>query len=125
VGITDKAQHRPKPQWEDGRMWIGHGRRHRPFAHIFVLAAGALIAATLAPRSGAAKFNEQTLYRFCQQSSCADGAFPYGGLIMDGAGNLYGITAGGGIFAGLLNGHGVVFALNASLTAHGQRAWQR
>ena len=75
-------------------MRIGHGRRHRPLAHVFMLAAGALIAATLAPRSGAAEYNEQTLYRFCSETDCADGAQPYAGLIMDGAGVQPGLTRG-------------------------------
>ena len=76
-----------------------------------MLAAGALIAATLAPRSGAAEYNEQTLYRFCSQSNCADGATPYAGLIMDGAGNLYGTTLGNGTI-----NQGVVFQLTPDQT---------
>jgi uncharacterized repeat protein (TIGR03803 family) len=36
----------------------------------------------------------------------ADGSTPYGGLVMDGSGNLYGTTAFGGKYGG-----GVVFEI--------------
>ncbi|SRR5579871_646922 len=43
-------------------------------------------------------WSETTIYVFCQQSNCADGAGPEAGLVADAAGNLYGTTvAGGGI----------------------------
>jgi uncharacterized repeat protein (TIGR03803 family) len=93
-------------------MKIGHGRRNLYLARVFVLAAGALIAATLAPRSGSAAFNEQTLYNFCSQGGCADGSKPRAGLLMDGAGNLYGTTSDRG---GALDG--VVFQLTPNGTA--------
>ena len=37
-----------------------------------------------------------TLYDFCSQLNCADGAEPKGGVVMDAAGNLYGTTWHGG-----------------------------
>jgi uncharacterized repeat protein (TIGR03803 family) len=40
--------------------------------------------------------NLTTLYTFCSQSGCADGVAPFGTLIRDGAGNLYGTTVAGG-----------------------------
>jgi len=43
-------------------------------------------------------------HSFCEQSGCTDGGLPYAGLVMDGAGNLYGTTAIGGAI-----GLGVVF----------------
>jgi len=39
---------------------------------------------------------ETVLYSFCSQYKCADGAAPFGGLIFDNAGNLYGTTYQGG-----------------------------
>lgn len=51
--------------------------------------------------------NETVLYSF---TGGADGGNPRSGLLLDVAGNLYGITAGGGIFPG----QGVVFKLDPS-----------
>jgi len=48
-------------------------------------------------------WTETTVYSFCSQSDCADGAYPSGELIMDPAGNLYG-TTGGGVFELSLSG---------------------
>jgi uncharacterized repeat protein (TIGR03803 family) len=49
------------------------------------------------------------IHTFCSQNSnCADGAFPQAGLIMDGAGNLYGTTYNGGTGT---NRQGTVFKL--------------
>jgi len=56
----------------------------------------------LAP-DGSGGYTESTLYSF---SSSNDGAVPQGGLILEGAGNLYGTTAGGGS-----SGNGTVFKL--------------
>lgn len=49
-----------------------------------------------------------TLYNFCSQPNCTDGAQPVN-LTFDTAGNLYGVTLGGG--AGGLNSPGVAFKL--------------
>jgi uncharacterized repeat protein (TIGR03803 family) len=43
-------------------------------------------------------WTEKVLYSFCPVSGCPDGLSPRAGLIFDGAGNLYGITDGGGAF---------------------------
>ena len=50
---------------------------------------------------------ESVLYSFCAQggSACTDGAYPDGGLIMDGSGSLYGTTNQGG------TGRGTVYKI--------------
>ncbi len=47
-----------------------------------------------------------TLYSFCSQTSCTDGAYPYAGLVQATNGNLYGTTLEGGA-----NGAGTVFEI--------------
>jgi uncharacterized repeat protein (TIGR03803 family) len=37
-----------------------------------------------------------TVYSFCSESGCADGAYPYGGLVQGATGNFYGTTYEGG-----------------------------
>jgi len=59
-------------------------------------------------------WTEKVLHNF----NCDDGAYPVGGLILDAAGNLYGTTAGGGLYGcGTAGGCGTVFEL-----IHGARA---
>jgi uncharacterized repeat protein (TIGR03803 family) len=53
--------------------------------------------------------NETVLYSFCTKRNCADGAIPYGGLILDGKGNLYGTTTAGG-----KSNNGTVFKLETN-----------
>ena len=55
----------------------------------------------LTPAAGGT-WTEQVLHSF---GSGTDGAYPYAGLIFDGAGNLYGTTSGGG------TAHGTLFEL--------------
>jgi uncharacterized repeat protein (TIGR03803 family) len=38
----------------------------------------------------------QAIYNFCAQPNCADGEYPFAGLIIDGSGNLFGATFNGG-----------------------------
>jgi uncharacterized repeat protein (TIGR03803 family) len=51
-----------------------------------------------------------TLYRFCSQSACSDGAAPDGALIQGTDGNFYGTTDAGGI------GYGTVFKITPDST---------
>lgn len=69
----------------------------RPLAWAALLSAG--LAATAADAS-----SFQTLYGF---TGGADGSFPYGDLIVDNAGILYGVTVTGGAFS-----RGTVFSLD-------------
>ena len=60
-------------------------------------------------------WTESVLYSFCSLANCADGDSPLAGVIFDGAGNLYGTTAGGGDFSRCGGGGcGVVFKLTPS-----------
>lgn len=43
---------------------------------------------------------ETVLYSFCSVNYCLDGEAPTSGLVRDAAGNLYGVTAYGGTYAG-------------------------
>ena len=52
-----------------------------------------------------------TLYSFCSQSGCTDGANPWAGLVQDTDGQLYGTTVAGGA-----SGHGTVFKMTPSGT---------
>jgi uncharacterized repeat protein (TIGR03803 family) len=52
-------------------------------------------------------WTETVLYTFCSQGGCADGEYPLTNLIMDAAGNLYGVTNQGGS-----KGYGTVFELS-------------
>jgi uncharacterized repeat protein (TIGR03803 family) len=54
-----------------------------------------------------------TLYNFCAQTNCADGASPGGGLIQGTDGNFYGTTGGGGTNG---YGNGTVFKITAGGT---------
>jgi len=69
----------------------------------------------LTPNSGGG-WTETTLYDFCNQSNCADGAYPVSPLIFDGLGNLYGTARGGQDAHYCTDGCGVVFELTPSAT---------
>jgi uncharacterized repeat protein (TIGR03803 family) len=72
----------------------------------------------LVAKSGGSRFVPVTLYDFCAQQSCADGAAPFGGLayagqetgaLYDGTSPLYGTTNAGGAA-----GDGLVFELKTA-----------
>ena len=64
--------------------------------------------------AGAWAGTEKVLYAFCSQQNCADGAYPYAGVISDKAHNLYGTTAQGGD-----NFNGLVYELK-----HTKSGWK-
>jgi uncharacterized repeat protein (TIGR03803 family) len=57
-----------------------------------------------------------TLYSFCAQSGCTDGANPYGGLVQATNGDLYGTTNAGGNGACSVAGCGTIFKITPSGT---------
>jgi len=61
----------------------------------------------LSPNSKKTKWSQKVLYSFCAQTDCKDGLHPFGSLILDINGNLYGITGTGGT-----KNQGVVFELS-------------
>jgi uncharacterized repeat protein (TIGR03803 family) len=52
------------------------------------------------------EWTETVLHSFCSVPYCPDGAFPWGPVVLDLAGNLYGTAGGGGAFS-----RGVVFEI--------------
>ena len=68
----------------------------------------------LTPQSGT--FAETPLYNFCSLAQCADGAVPYGRLLMDSSGNLFGTTEFGGTYS-----EGTIFELQFSNGTYAQQ----
>jgi uncharacterized repeat protein (TIGR03803 family) len=68
-----------------------------------------LFVVTLAFAASAWAGTDTDLYNFCSQTSCVDGSYPYGSLVADSSGNLYGTTYEGGT-----SGYGEVFKLTNS-----------
>jgi uncharacterized repeat protein (TIGR03803 family) len=64
------------------------------------------------PNTGS--YKERVLHNFCAKQNCTDGGKPWGELIMDANGNLYGTTS----FGGDANGFGSIYEL-----AHTQNGW--
>jgi len=56
---------------------------------------GAGVAFELSP-GGGGKWTETVLHNFCTADNCADGSAPRGSLVLDAAGNLFGVTESGG-----------------------------
>jgi len=79
----------------------GENKDCQGFNHVYV---GCGIAFELSPpMSSGGGWTESVIYTF----TGPDGAYPNGGLVFDSAGNLYGVTAGGGS-----TGYGVVYELS-------------
>jgi uncharacterized repeat protein (TIGR03803 family) len=74
--------------------------------------AGCGVVFELMPNMGKTKWRETVPYRFCSKIGCTDGRMSEDGLIMDKAGNLYGVTSGGGNSSSA----GVVFELTPQIT---------
>lgn len=80
---------------------MSHKKRQKPFFFVIALAAFAAIALSATHASAG---TEDILYSF---HPTLHGQFPAGGLISDSAGNLYGVTTYGGLYA-----NGAVFMLS-------------
>jgi uncharacterized repeat protein (TIGR03803 family) len=63
---------------------------------------------------GAAGWTEQTIFTFNPDETATQGSVPFGGLAIDSLGNLYGTTAGGGVYE-----QGTVFELSPPATGNG------
>lgn len=85
-------------------------------ARFLPLSAGLALAIAALPLQPASAEGLKTLYSFCAETNCTDGASPEGGLLADAQGNLLGTTFGGGtqnagtIFESTKTRHGYVTA---------------
>ena len=94
-------------------------RRHSPYAGLVQATNGDFYATTAGggANGGGTVFRITpsgtltTLYSFCSQSGCTDGAGPYAGLVQATNGDFYGTTQLGGA-----NSRGTVFKINPSGT---------
>lgn len=103
----------------------------QPYAGVVIDAQGNIYGTTTFGGSGGSgtafqlspnadgTWTETVLHNFCSASKCTDGENPFGGLILDAAGNLYGTTfSGGDISCNALYGCGTIFELTPG--ANGQ-----
>jgi uncharacterized repeat protein (TIGR03803 family) len=99
-------------------MFKGAPDGANPYAGLIVDSAGNLYGTTT--RGGVGIYGSGTVFKLDTAGAETvlysftggkDGGFPYGSLLMDSAGNLYGTTSGGGAF-----GAGTVFKLDTSGT---------
>jgi uncharacterized repeat protein (TIGR03803 family) len=100
---------------EKGMGKTPRGQRASPY--IFGLAIATLLVLSLMPIGHAQAWIFKRIHTFCLKVSCTDGASPYGGLVLDAAGNLYGTTYYGGA-----HGHGLIYRLAAPV--NGKRKFQ-
>jgi len=68
------------------------------------------------PATGQKNWRERIIYRF---QGTADGARPFGRLIFDAAGHIYGVTQDGGLDGGCFNGCGTVYMLTKPQSGNG------
>lgn len=89
----------------------GNGAFYDGVSPLYGIAGGGVngqgVAYVLTQAGG--NFSEQTLYAFCAQQNCADGGAPSWNLLLDSAGNLFGLTTSGGA-----NNAGTAFELTGS-----------
>jgi uncharacterized repeat protein (TIGR03803 family) len=69
-------------------------------------------------KAAGASYVYSVLYNFCSVANCTDGRYPYGGVVRDAAGNLYGTTEYGGANTGANNGYGAGTVFKLDHTAH-------
>jgi len=120
-GVVFKLAPNPDGSWTESVLSYGHG----PSSGLIFDTAGNLYGTTrgggvhnggsvlkLTP-SPDGSWAESVEYSFCSRTNCRDGAYPYGGVIFDQAGNLYGTTLQGGTPFSCDEGEGcgVVFKL--------------
>src|SRR6266852_4215872 len=78
------------------------------------ICAGLLLTVALVVAAETQTYTQSVLYNF--GSSPTDGLYPFGGLVRDAAGNLYGTawSGGGSLNCSLYSGCGTVFMLDSS-----------
>jgi uncharacterized repeat protein (TIGR03803 family) len=86
-------------------MWTWPSSRHA-LARLAVAAMACAFAGLGVSSAQANQYKLRTLYSFCSEFSCADGFSPTSGLVMDSAGDLYGVAAGG------THGGGIAYKLS-------------
>ena len=76
------------------------------------LSVSGLLVVGAAFGQSAEAYTHKVIHSFCAKADCTDGDGPAGVLVMDGAGNLYGTTEGGGKVGADGRREGVVFELS-------------
>jgi len=61
-------------------------------ARLSFTAVLSVVLGILASNTTLVAVSVKTLYSFCSAANCADGTSPFGGVIFDSTGNLYGTT---------------------------------
>jgi len=128
LGTVFKLTSKANGRWAESVLWgFAGGDGATPYAGLIFDSAGNLYGTTAQGgasaggtvfklvNNGDGHWTESVLYSFCSITNCADGAFPTSNLVVDRAGNLYGVTtAGGNSYCGYSVGCGTVFKLTAN-----------